>query len=39
MDELDYDEENSSVMFLFERGAFFSGEITYSIIDMHFSME
>lgn len=39
MDELDYNEENTNVMFLFERGAFFSGEIEYRIIDMHFSME
>ena len=38
MDELDYDEENTSVMFLFDRGAYFSGSLTYSIIDMHFSM-
>lgn len=38
MNELGFGVEDERVMFFFERGAYFSGLLTYSIIDMHFSM-
>ncbi|MBE6106019.1 hypothetical protein [Anaerovibrio lipolyticus] len=39
MNDLDYDEEDTRIMFWFEHGSYFSRQLVYSIVDKHFSMD